>query len=355
METLSTILMAVGAIALPVAIIMLIISLVKKKSKKTPLIVFAVGIVLFILGGILTPSEPVAEEDPQVTQNPVVQAIEKGVLQYPSSNENFKYNIYDTYVEITEYIGDENAKSITVPAKLENLPVYVVDSYIFDKCKVPTIVFEEGIYDIKSGFSPYVKSVTLPSTLKWVGSSQFKNCYALEKVVIPEGVKTIMFSAFESCSSLKEITIPSTVTSISTGLFAYCTKLETVNLSDGLTSIGEKVFVQCKSLKTIKIPDTVTEIGFNAFQGSGLVSVEIPASVTAIGANAFLACESLKEVKVHNSAVTIKPYTYYEQGVEMGTTTGLFGQCNKDLVVYGKPASEIAKACAEDNVYFKVF
>lgn len=355
MDTLSTILMAVGVIALPVAIIMLIISLIKKKSKKTSLIVFAVGIVMFILGGVLTPSEPVAKEEPQVTQNSVVQAIEKGVLQYPSSNENFKYNVYDTYVEITEYIGNANASKINVPAKLENLPVYVVDSYVFDECKVQTIVFEEGIYDIKSGFSSSLKSVTLPSTLKCIGSSQFENCYALEKVVIPEGIKSIMFSAFESCSSLKEITIPSTVTSLSTGLFAYCTKLETVNLSNGLTSIGEKAFVQCESLKTIKIPDTVTELGFNAFQGSGLVSVEIPASVITIGANAFLACESLKEVKFHNSAVTIKPYTYYEQGVAMATTTALFGQCNKDLVVYGKPASEIAKACAKDNVYFKAF
>ena len=133
MDTISTIAMALGALALPVAIVMFIISLIKKKSKKTPLIIFAVGIVLFIVGGRMTPSEPTTEEEPQVTLNPIVQTIEKGVLQYPASNDDFKYNVYDTYVEITEYIGEEDAERVTVPATLENLPVYVVDAYVFDK------------------------------------------------------------------------------------------------------------------------------------------------------------------------------------------------------------------------------
>lgn len=356
MDSIATIVMALGTLAFLAAIVMFIISLIKKKSKKIPLLVLLAGVVLFVVGGMMMPSEPAdVVEEPQVTENPVVHAIEKGVLQYPSSNDNFKYNVYDTYVEITEYIGSDNAETVIVPAMLENLPVYVVDAYVFDKCDVQSIVFEDGIYDIKSGFDPSLVSVTLPSTLKWIGAYQFKNCYALENVVIPEGIDSIQLGAFESCSSLKEIMIPSTVTSINTGVFANCFELETVDLPDGLKIISEKAFIGCEELESVKIPETVEEIGFNAFQGSGLVSVEIPESVTTIGANAFLGCESLEEVKVHNSNVTIKPYTYYQEGVAMATTTSLFDQCNEDLVVYGKPASSIAKVCADDNVYFKPF
>ncbi len=359
MEIIATILMLVGVIAPLVGLVMLVTSLIKKRTKKKPLIILLAGILCFIIGGIMMPTEPATE--PEV-QNPtanesisIAKIIKNAVLQYPASNENFKYNVYDTYIEITEYIGSQEATSITVPAKLENLPVYVVDHRVFDMCKVPTIIFEDGIYNIKCGFSSSLVSVTLPSTLDYIGGYQFKNCYALKNVVIPEGIDSIQVGAFESCSKLKEITIPSTVKEISTGVFAYCTSLEKVNLSNGMKTIGEKAFVQCKNLKSIDIPDTVETIKFNAFQGSGLVSVEIPASVTKIGASAFLACESLKEVKVHNSDVTIEPQTYESNGVAMGTHTTLFGQCNKDLVVYGKPASAIARTCAEENVYFEAF
>ena len=358
METIATILMLVGVVAPLVGLVMFVISLIKKKAKKKPLIILLAGILCFIIGGIMMPSEtpePEVQNPTTNETNSIDKIIKNGVLQYPASNEDFKYNVYDTYIEITEYIGSQDVTSITVPAKLENLPVYVVDHRVFDMCKVPTIIFEDGIYNIKCGFSSSLVSVTLPSTLDYIGGYQFKNCYALKNVVIPEGVDSIQVGAFESCSKLKEITIPSTVKEISTGVFAYCTSLEKVNLPNGMKTIGEKAFVQCKNLKSIDIPDTVETIRFNAFQGSGLVSVEIPASVTKIGASAFLACESLKEVKIHNSDVTIEPQTYESNGVAMGTHTTLFGQCNKDLVVYGKPASVIAKACADENIYLKAF
>ena len=97
MDSLATIIMVLGVIALPVGIIMLIISLVKKKAKKVPLIILAAGVVLFIVGGIMMPSEPAANANPEVTTavaetNSAAAAIKNGVLQYPSSNENFKYN-----------------------------------------------------------------------------------------------------------------------------------------------------------------------------------------------------------------------------------------------------------------------
>lgn len=359
METIATILMLVGVVAPLVGLVMFVISLIKKKAKKKPLIILLAGILCFIIGGIMMPSETPEPEVQNPTANEtssIDKIIKNGVLQYPASNEVFKYNVYDTYVEVVEYIGSQDASSITVPATLENLPVYVVDANAFRHCKVPTIIFEDGIYAIQNGFSSSsFVNVTLPSTLRWIGALTFKNCFFLEKIVIPEGIDSIQYGAFQSCSSLKEITIPSTVTSIDKEVFAYCTKLAKVNLPNGLKTIGEKAFIGCENLKSIDIPDTVEEIKFNAFQSTGLVSVEIPASVTKIGANAFLGCDYLKEVKVHNSDVTIEPYTYYEQGIAMGTSKGLFSQCNEDLVVYGKPASAIARACAEDNVYFKPF
>lgn len=349
METFATIMMALGVLALPVAIIMLIISVIKKKPKKKALIILVVGIILFIAGGIAMPSTPADDDvDSAVTQtNPAAAAIKNGVLQYPSSDNNFKYNIYDTYVEITEYIGSQSASSLTVPAKLENLPVYVIKHDTFDKCEVPTIIFEDGIYDINSGFSGSVKKIVLPSTLDFVGYGTFKNCYALESVVIPEGIDSIQANAFECCSSLKNITIPSTVKAINTETFAFCSALENVTIGSGVTQIGERAFLSCKNLKKLVIPDNVTIIGADAFQGTGLTEITIPASVTKVGSGLFNACEDLMKVTALNPDMEILNAEGY-------TVSLLFTSTSPNLKVYGKAGSTIAQAAAKENKYFEL-
>lgn len=286
-------------------------------------------------------------EEPPVEEISPGKIINEAQLQYPASNDLFKYNIYDTYVEITEYIGPDDAAEVIVPAVLEDLPVYVIDHGVFDRAGVKSIVFEEGIYKIHSGFSHKLVSVTLPSTLDYVGYGTFENCYSLETVVIPEGIDSLQTKAFSCCSALKEITIPSTVSWIDSELLSFCSSLETVNLSAGITRIRDKAFVGCESLKNLVIPNTVEEIGYHAFQGTALEYIEIPESVEKIHSGAFTACESLKEVKVYNADMQIIP----ADGLSVAL---LFSQCPEDLVVHGKPASTIAQACATENVYFKV-
>jgi len=316
--------------------------------KKLISLIMALVLCLSLCACGADPVEPTLPTEPEEETTPSIGSIiNKGVLQYPASNALFKYNIYDTYVEITEYIGDNTAEEVVVPATLENLPVYVVDHDVFNKCDVKSIVFEDGIYTIRSDFSGSLVSVRLPSTLDFVGSGTFKNCYALETVIIPEGIDSIQFQAFMHCHALKEITIPSTVTRLSSETFAFCAALETVALPRGLKWVDDQVFIGCESLKTLILPDTLEEIGYAAFQGTGLTSIEIPASVKKIGSGAFTACESLQEVKVYSADMEIIP----QEGF---TVALLFSQCPDDLVVHGKPASTIAQACATENIYFEV-
>ena len=289
-----------------------------------------------------TTPAPTAETTPSISS-----IIKNAVLQYPASNDLFKYNIYDTYVEISEYIGDDNAAEVIVPATLENLPVYVVDSNVFDKSGVKSIIFEDGIFTIHSRFSPTLESVTLPATLDFVGYGTFENCYKLKTVIIPEGIDSIQPKAFMHCGSLTEITIPSTVRSLSNNIFAFCDELETVNLPEGLTEIEHNAFLGCKSLKTLTIPSTVKKLGHSVFQGTGLVSIEIPETVEEMGSGAFTACKDLTTIKVYNANLKILPESGYLVAL-------LFSQHNPDLVVYGKAASTIAKACASEDVFFQV-
>ncbi len=273
--------------------------------------------------------------------------IKNATLQYPKSNSLFKYNVYDTYVEITEYIGSDTAAEVTVPAKLENLPVYVVSHSVFEKCKVKSIIFEEGIYKINTKFSFYLEKVVLPSTLDFIGYGTFESCSKLKTVVIPEGIDSIQGTTFMHCSSLKEITIPSTVKIISNETFAFCSSLEKVVLKSGLTEIGEKSFVGCTSLKSIELPQTLETIKSSAFQGTGLVEITIPKSVKKVEGGLFTACEDLKKVTVLNENMEIEK-------VSSNMYDLLFSQCRSDLVIYGKPGSSIAKVAAAENIYFEV-
>lgn len=109
-----------------------------------------------------------------------------------------------------------------------------------------------------------LENLTLKSTVKFTGASQFTSCfYALKTVTIENGIAEIPTSCFASCSKITEIAIPASV-----------------------TNIGDNAF-SGTSLKNLVIPDGVQTIGTQAFYGTQLTSATIPASVTSIGANAF--------------------------------------------------------------------
>ena len=307
------------------------------------LLTFAIGLLLCACGSNELPSSEPSVPTEEITPSSIIKNAE---LQYPTSNELFKYNVYDTYVEITEYIGAEEAEEVVVPSQLENLPVYVVKRDALDNCHANTIIFEDGIYQINCNISHSVH-VVLPSTLSSVSWGTFERAYNLETVVIPDGIASIGSNAFRHCMALKEVTIPSTVTSLGSEAFAFCTSLETVNLSEGLRTIDRNAFSSCKSLKTIQIPSTVQSIKADAFMSSGLETLEIPENVQTIGSGLFTACTDLKTLTVYNANLEIEA----EDGFDFSS---LFSQCNPELVVHGKAGSTIAKQCAEENIFFEV-
>lgn len=82
------------------------------------------------------------------------------------------------------------------------------------------------------GNSCPLRTVSLPSTLKKIGSYAFAHCKHLESLVIPQGVEEIESNAFEGCASLKSITFPSTLKKLGTFCFDGCTSLEKIIIKD---------------------------------------------------------------------------------------------------------------------------
>lgn len=130
-------------------------------------------------------------------QDPIpISRIGEETLQYPGENKNYKYNVYETYVAIDEYIGSEI--DVTVPEAIDDLPVKVVGGFCFNKT---------------------IKNITLPEGIVVIETSAFDYCEVLESINIPENVTEIGSRAFYGCTSLKNLTIPKSVTTIGSKAF----------------------------------------------------------------------------------------------------------------------------------------
>ncbi len=159
----------------------------------------------------------------------------------------------------------------------------------------------EGSYMDKTA-----KEITLPSTVRSIGTGAFKDFTNLRRIIIPAGVTEIGDSAFEGCRQLSQIVIPAGVTEIGDSAFEGCRQLRQIVIPEGVTEISNDAFLGCSQLSQIVIPESVTKIGKYAFLGcSQLRQIVIPEGVNKIGRNAFCNCEQLQEISIPNAITEI--------------------------------------------------
>lgn len=159
-------------------------------------------------------------------------------------------------------------------------------------------------------------NVTLPDTLKFIGTYAFYKCVNLQSVDFPDSLNYIGSNAFAYCSSLKSAIIPAGVSNISHAFsqsgvesvtlkgnpemwynaFGYCENLKEVKLSDTLENINQCAFDGCKNLESITLPDSVKEIEWAAFKNCEKLS-DIKHSGNIYKINS----ESFKNTAWHNT------------------------------------------------------
>ena len=126
-------------------------------------------------------------------------------------------------------------------------------------------------YDNRAPWDNYnkriIKRIIIGDGITTIGSSAFRNCFALNSVTIPNSVRTIGEAAFEYCSALTSVTIPNSVTTIGNHAFFGCSALTSVTIPNSVTEIGYSTFGDCSALTSVTIPNSVTTIGNHAFQG----------------------------------------------------------------------------------------
>lgn len=172
-----------------------------------------------------------------------------------------------------------------------------------------------------------LEEATINSRIKELPNAFFAGCSALHKVILPEGLLTIGECAFgpanewsdncACCTSLTSLTLPSTVRTIGSRAFAGCSALAEIILPEGLLRIEDEAFasvnindeniVACQSLKNLALPSSLTYIGREAFRGAALTGdtlqddcmcFVIPENVEKISEYAFAECNGIEAFKI---------------------------------------------------------
>ena len=190
----------------------------------------------------------------------------------------------------------------------------------------------DGVTDIseRAFRGCYIDKVTMPDSLRRIGSEAFYKCQFLADVTIPGSVTNIEYEAFWDCSGLKSVTIGDGVSNIESYAFAWCTNLANVTIPDSVTSIGSGAFYKCAdslydivSIPGVQLVDgwavgytdalrghldltSVRGIGANTFEDcTGLTSVTIPEGIVNIDWMVFRDCSGLTSVTIPKSVTNI--------------------------------------------------
>ena len=107
-----------------------------------------------------------------------------------------------------------------------------------------------------------IKTVKLPSTIRFIEPYAFYMCVGLESINIPEGITYMGDYLFFACRKITSIHLPEEIDSIGGGAFADCTRLEEINIPGKCRKINIDAFLGCKNLAKLTIEDSEEPLQF---------------------------------------------------------------------------------------------
>lgn len=178
----------------------------------------------------------------------------------------------------------------------------------FQDVAVENLVLSDGITEIPAyafNWCMNLKSVSMPSSLKFIGNAAFEYCENLTDITFSENLESIGAYAFSE-TSVKEVHLPDSLVSTGIDVFSNCKSMSVLSIGSSLTKINSGAFEGSIALKEVVIPDQVQLIGINAFYGSGISKLTLGDQLKTIGTSAFDGCVDLEgELVIPDSVQSI--------------------------------------------------
>lgn len=193
---------------------------------------------------------------------------------------------------------------------------------------------------------------TVRGSIKIVGFERtgFQNHTEITKITLPDTIETISGSSFKGLTNLTEMNLPKD-TIVDSGSFDntpyllenYITETEdglhivnnnaiynvdkeivgqkqNIVIPDTIVSIPDDCFSDITNLKSVSFPAHLESIGDNAFDNTGLTTVQLPETVYEIGASAFANIPTLESFSTFD-VTNIENDTSEYSDITFGTST----------------------------------
>lgn len=126
---------------------------------------------------------------------------------------------------------------------------------------------------VKNARSYYKGSLSIPETVKSIGRKALCGV-SLGVVFIPSTVESIGSGAFAECQYLKSLSIPSSVKQTGTAIALGCDSLEKVMIKENsISALTKNMFAFCDSLTDVVVKSTIESIDNSWIQGSDNVTI----------------------------------------------------------------------------------
>ncbi len=267
------------------------------------------------------------------------------------------FSEYDDGYNVSAF--DNTVSKVFIPATYHGKKVIGIESNVFYKSNITEVIISNGVESIGAGAfvqCDYLISITIPASLKTIGTSAFLNIGGIETIVTIDSAEILsvaidgnITSAGALLMNAKEVRVLSEIDKseneylnsnyIMSSIDNYNVykKIVVVNgikfkqIDSGYEAIG----LSDTSLTSLNIPDEISgipvvRIGDSAFrENSKITSIKFSNNLKSIGRQAFLACYGLTEIDFPESLTTI------EYGCFAGATNVKSVRYSKNLISIG--------------------
>lgn len=299
-----------------------------------------------------TQAQPIVGAEPQTA------ATTEGVL----TSGDYQYKLVDGGVEITKYIGKNDADTaVTIPDTIDNKAVVAIGERAFGQTNIKSVTMGNNLKKIEKnafGYCPNLSQVILSKSAIEIGEGAFTECKSLKRIELPNTITTIYEGAFsqyldiriygqpgsiaesyargngfvfneqkfgdyyfEDCTyensqgirivsytgDSKEIELDSlngkNILEIRKNAFQNNKELEQVAIGKNIKVLGDRSFWGCSNLKKFSLSDGLKEIGFGIFDDNAIETMNIPDSVESIGEMSRL--KKLKKITIGTGVTKI--------------------------------------------------
>ncbi len=282
---------------------------------------------------------------------------EKGAKKAMSDTPQWEIKVLeDGTFGIYAYNGNDTV--VTVPDQVDGFDITQISEEAFSPWKdriskkieenrraIKKVILPESIKKIcGNAFTgcENLSEVGFPQQLEYIGFNAF-NSTALTEAVLPESVTYIGVNAFSFCHKLKNVVLPTGECTIENGVFLCCPLIDKVLFSDGGTTL--LYYPENAEDKVYSIPDGVNKIASSAFSNNYLEVIILPESIETIEINAF-GGSNLREIRMPARKVQIDPSSF---SPDLKVTDMIYSK-NKDILYFCPQCAQKESITIPDTV-----